>query len=75
LADRLRREVLWLVVGVLAVDVVFVAVYFAAGVRTAPDTLKVAFTAAWTLVTLGVVIRGLSRIRRTRLDQREISRR
>jgi hypothetical protein len=74
LADRLRREVLWLVLGVLAVDALFAGAYFAAGLRRAPDTSKIAFTAVWTLATLGVVIRGLSRIRRARLDRRAISR-
>jgi hypothetical protein len=68
LSGQLRREVLWLVVVVLAVDGVFAGTYFLGRVRSAPDPVKVAFTALWTLVTLGVVIRGLSRVRRARLD-------
>jgi hypothetical protein len=68
LNGQLRREVLWLVVVVLAVDGVFAGTYFLARVRGASDPIKVAFTALWTLVTLGVVIRGLSRVRRARLN-------
>jgi NhaP-type Na+/H+ and K+/H+ antiporter len=63
-----RREVLLLVAMVLAVDLVFVAVYFVAGLRTASDSVKVGFTALWTLATLGVVIRGLTRVRRARIN-------
>ena len=69
-----RREVLWLVLAILIVDAVFVAGYFLAQIRQAEDTTKIAFTALWTLVTLAVVIRGLSRVRRTRLDRGAISR-
>ena len=61
-------------IGILAVDAVFIAVYFLVRVREASDTTKVAFTALWTLVTLGVVIRGLSRVRRIRTDRGAISR-
>jgi hypothetical protein len=71
-AERLKREVFWLVVAVLLVDAVFVAVFFLAGLRTTTDTVKGGFTVLWTLVTLGVVLRGLSRIRRVRLDSRDI---
>jgi hypothetical protein len=71
---RVRREVLWLVVAILLVDAAFVGVYLLAQVGQASDTTKFAFTALWTLVTLGVVIRGLSRVRRTRLGRGEISR-
>jgi hypothetical protein len=63
----LKREVLWLVAGVLLIDVVFAAIYFLAHLRTTTDTTKIAFTLVWTLATLGLVLRGLSRIRRLRL--------
>ncbi|HEX6433428.1 MAG TPA: hypothetical protein VFZ87_04275 [Gemmatimonadales bacterium] len=72
MAERLRRELLWLVGGVLLVDAVFAASYFLADLRNTSDMAKVAFTAMWTLVTLGVVLRGLSRIRRVRLESRDI---
>lgn len=65
----MKREVLALVILVLVVDMVFGAAYFLGHVRSASDSGKVAFTAVWTLVTLGVVIRGLSRVRRARLGR------
>jgi hypothetical protein len=65
----LRREVLALVVLVLVVDLVFVAAYFIGQFQTASDARKLAFTTVWTLVTLAVVIRGLSRVRRARLGR------
>jgi hypothetical protein len=72
LVERLTREVLWLVAGVLLVDIVFAATYFLADLATSSDTAKAAFTVVWTLVTLGVVLRGLSRIRRMRTESRKI---
>ena len=72
MADRLKRELLWLVGGVLVVDAVFAATYFLTDLRNMTDAAKVAFTAVWTLVTLAVVLRGLSRIRRVRLGSRDI---
>ena len=64
---RVKREVLWLVAGVLAVDAVFIGLYFAARIGSASNFTKIAFTALWTLVTLAVVIRGLARVRSVRV--------
>ena len=66
---RVKREVLWLIVAVLIVDAFFGGAYFLGRVRTASDLTKLIFTAAWTLVTLAVVIRGLARVRSVRLRQ------
>jgi hypothetical protein len=68
-AGSLRREVLLLVGLVLLVDAIFVAAYFLGRLRNASDAGKVGFTALWTLVTLVVVIRGLSRVRSVRLGR------
>jgi hypothetical protein len=73
-AERVRREVVWLVGGVLLIDVVFAATYFLADLRNTTDAGKLAFTAVWTLATLYVVLRGLSRIRRLRLESRDVRR-
>ncbi len=62
------REVLVLVGLVLAVDALFIAVYFGAGIERASDTLKIAFTVVWTVINLAVVIRGLTRIRAARVN-------
>lgn len=58
-----KREALVLVGLVLAVDAIFVLLYFFAGIERAGDSAKVAFTVVWTVITLAVVIRGLRRIR------------
>lgn len=70
-----KREALVLVGLVLAVDAVFVGAYFVAGIERASDGAKVAFTAIWTVITLGVVIRGLTRIRGARLSRVQQNRR
>jgi hypothetical protein len=67
LPEGLRREVLWLVLVVVTIDAVFVAAYFLARVSQASNGIKLAFTALWTLAVLGIVIRGLTRIRSARL--------
>jgi hypothetical protein len=63
----LRRELVLLVALVLLLDAVFAGVYFLGNVRETADTTKVMFTALWTLATLVLVARGLTRIRRIRL--------
>lgn len=68
---RMGREVLVLIGLVLAVDAVFVALYFITRIESASDPAKAGFTVAWTIVTLAVVLRGLTRIRRTRLGRTE----
>ena len=65
-----RREVLLLVLAVLAVDAVFIVAYFLGQLRHAPSSMKLAFTVIWTLATLAVVIRGLSRIHRARVHRK-----
>jgi len=63
-----KREALVLVGLVLAVDALFIAVYFGAGIERASDSVKVGFTVIWTVVNLAVVIRGLTRIRAARVN-------
>jgi hypothetical protein len=66
-AAEARREVLLLIAVVIAVDALFVALFFVARLRTASEAVKLGFTAIWTLATLGAVLRGLTRVRRARL--------
>jgi uncharacterized membrane protein len=73
-AEAVRREVVWLVLAVVLVDAVFVGVYFLARLPHASDRVKLGFTALWTVVTLAIVIRSLSRIRSVRLESRDIRR-
>ena len=67
MASEVRREVFLLLAVVIAVDVLFGALFFVARLRTASEAVKLGFTAVWTLATLGVVLRGLTRVRRARL--------
>jgi hypothetical protein len=71
LAASLRREVLVLVALVIVVDAVFVAAYFLARLPAASAGSKLVFTTVWTLVTLAVVVRGLSRVRSARINRGE----
>jgi len=40
-----------------------------AGVEGASDSVKITFTVVWTLMTLAVIIRGLTRIRSARMNR------
>jgi hypothetical protein len=53
---------------VLVVDLVFMVIFFLANLRTASAPAKLAFTVLWTLATVGVVLRGLTRLRRARVQ-------
>lgn len=64
-----KREALVLVGLVLAVDAIFIAVYFGAGIERASDSVKIAFTVVWTVINLVVVLRALTRIRSARVNQ------
>lgn len=63
---RVKREVMILVALVLLVDGLFVVGYFAAGLVRASDVMKMGYTAVWTVITMVVVLRGLTRIRALR---------
>lgn len=63
-----KREALVLVGLVLAVDALFIAVFFGAGIERASDSVKIGFTVVWTVVNLAVVLRGLTRIRSARVN-------
>jgi hypothetical protein len=65
-----KKEALTLLLMVVAVDAVFIAVYFITGLRNASNGAKLTFTVVWTIITLAVVIRGLSRIRTVRVERK-----
>ena len=66
----LKREVLTLAGLVLLVDGVFIACYYAAGLRAASGNVRLGYTVLWTVVTLAIVLRSLGRIRSTRARSR-----
>jgi hypothetical protein len=62
----MKRELFLLLATVLVVDAVFIAGYFLFHLAAARDPAKIGYTAVWTVVTLLVVLRGLTRIRSLR---------
>jgi membrane protein DedA with SNARE-associated domain len=64
-----RREVLILVGLIVVIDLVFIAAYFLGSIDRSSDQMKLLFTILWTVVTLVVVLRGLLRIRKTRVQR------
>ena len=62
----MKREILLLVGSALAVDLLFILGFFAFHLDAASSGAKIGYTAAWTVVTLLVVLRGLARIRARR---------
>jgi hypothetical protein len=66
----LRREVLTLVGLVVAADALFIAAYFLLHLAHESAGVRLGFAAAWTLVTLAIALRSLTRIRAVRLRGR-----
>ena len=62
----MRRELLRLVLAVVVVHVLFIAGYFLFRDALASDPMRIGYTAAWTAVTLLIVLRALIRIRAMR---------
>jgi hypothetical protein len=62
----MRHELVLLLATVLVVDAAFIAGYFLFHLDAAGDPFKIGFTAVWTVTTLLVVLRGLTRIRSLR---------
>ena len=73
-APELRRHLLHMVIGVVAVHAIAVALYYALGVEQRPPNFRRVFTGIWMVATLPVVLVGLSRIRRTRIRVRHARR-
>jgi hypothetical protein len=59
----MKRELFLLLAMVLVVDALFIGAYFLFHLDAAGDAAKMGYTAVWTVVTLLVVLRGLTRIR------------
>lgn len=69
-APELRRQLLFLVLGVLALDVAMLLLKRALGVDGWPLRRQQAFTVAWVALTLAVVGMFLGRIRTARVRAR-----
>lgn len=69
-APALRRLLLALVLGVVALDAIAIGTYYALHVAAWPARRQMAFTLVWTATTLVVVGVLLARIRETRIRTR-----
>jgi hypothetical protein len=61
-----RGELFRLVLAVVLVDALFIAGYYLFQLERASPPFKIGYTAAWTAVTLLIVLRALTRIRALR---------
>lgn len=69
-SPALRAAVLRLVVSIVVLDAIAIAVYYIADIPLRPTSIRYPFFGAWILLTLGVVLPGLHRIRLARVRRR-----
>jgi hypothetical protein len=62
----MKRELLLLLAAVLVVEALFIPGYFLFHLDTSGDLTKIGYTAVWTVVTLLVVLRALTRMQSLR---------
>lgn len=62
----MRRQLLRLVLAIVLVDGLFIAGYYVCHLERASSRFRLVYTAAWTSVTLLIVLRGLGRLRALR---------
>lgn len=70
LSSQLRHYLVRMVLAVVAVDAVALGLYYGFDVRSAAPRTQALFTGAWTLITLIVVLTGMTRIRAARTRAR-----
>jgi hypothetical protein len=61
-----RRELLHLVVAVVLLHALFIGGFFLFRLEHRTSTPRIAYAAAWTIATLVLVLRALTRIRKRR---------
>jgi hypothetical protein len=69
-SPALRAAVLRLAVSIVVLDAIAIAVYYLADIPLRPGSIRYPFFGAWILLTLGVVLPGLHRIRVARVRRR-----
>jgi hypothetical protein len=69
-AGQLKRYLLLMVAAVVMLDGAAIGLYYALHVKRASVVMQQAFAGAWIVLTLAVVMTGLSRIRNARLENR-----
>ena len=73
MSDRtrdIRKQLMIMVALTLAVHAIAIAIFNALDIGDAPRSTRTIFTGAWTVVSLGVVLNGLYRIRLARASRR-----
>ena len=63
---EIRKHLMVMVALILVVDAVAIALFSTLDIGHAPRRTRTIFTAAWTIVTVAVVLNGLYRIRLAR---------
>ena len=71
---ELRRHLMHMILGVLAVHALGIALHYGLGVEQRPTNFRRIFAGLWVGATLPVVLIGLSRIRAARLRARHARR-
>ena len=66
----MRRHLLEMIALVIVLDAITIGVYYALGMKYRPPRVQIVFTAIWTLLTLLVVLRGMGKVRKARLEGR-----
>ncbi|MGZ8456627.1 MAG: hypothetical protein ACXWZ4_08530 [Gemmatirosa sp.] len=67
---ELRRHLMHMMIGVLAVHAIAIALYYGLDVEQRSPNFRRIFTAIWMLATLPVVLVGLARVRAARIRAR-----
>ncbi len=70
LATELKTHLFRMIAAVVVLDAVAMGLYYWLHIRSATPRIQTLFTGAWTVVTLGVVLTGLGRIRAARVRYR-----
>ena len=73
-APEIRRHLLHMVLGVVAVHALAIALYYALDVPQRPPNFRRIFTGVWMVATLPVVLVGLARVRAARIRARHARR-
>jgi hypothetical protein len=68
-ARAMRRHLLQMIGLVVALDAIMLGIYYATGVKYRSSRVQIVFTAAWTILTLIVVLRGMGRVRAARVQR------
>ena len=71
---ELRRHLMHMMIGVLAVHALAIALYYGLDVEQRPPTFRKVFAGIWMVATLPVVLVGLTRVRAARVRARRTRR-